>query len=88
MKVRTFVWAKASGARSYTFELASNPEFTNLLDRAFVTEPTYTTNVPLTPTTTYYWRIRAHNGYGDGNYSETVTFTIQLQKIFLPIMAR
>lgn len=84
----TFVWAKANGARSYTFELATDPAFTNLVDRAVVTEPTYATNVSLLPKTLYYWRIRAHNACGAGNYSETASFTIPQQEIFLPIVAR
>ncbi len=72
----TFEWLGGVGSSTYTFELATDPAFTDIVDSASgLTDLTYTTEANLEPTTTYYWRVRSENVCGAGTYSEVFTFT-------------
>ncbi|MCF6262912.1 MAG: S8 family serine peptidase [Xanthomonadales bacterium] len=69
----SFSWAAAAQVISYTFELASDPAFSNIL----VTESGLVTNTvsldaPLDQATQYYWRVTAINPCG-----------LQLSSVFL-----
>ncbi|GAB4582002.1 MAG: hypothetical protein Fur0022_47540 [Anaerolineales bacterium] len=69
----TFTWT--GDAPSYTIEIATDMGFTNIVDTATVTSPTYTPLAPLTGNTTYYWRVFATNTCGDSAFSATFSFT-------------
>ena len=73
-----FTWAAVANATSYTFELSSNAAFTAPLLASVpnLPNPTYTlSGVMLASTTTYYWRVRASNGCGDGPVSGEYSFS-------------
>jgi hypothetical protein len=58
----TFTWAKvtASSAVTYTFQVDSDPEFANPLEKGGLTVNKYTlTNSEALPRGDYYWRVRA-----------------------------
>jgi len=70
----SLTWQAVSGATGYRVELATDAGFTNL----WTSGNTTSTSFPLSGlgiNTTYRWRVRASNGYGDGNWSEVRTFT-------------
>ncbi|MGH2542082.1 MAG: S8 family serine peptidase, partial [Ardenticatenaceae bacterium] len=71
----TFQWEAAEGASSYTFELASDPDFTDIIESASGIEGLeYQITTTLDPLTTYYWRVSADNVCGS-SVSEVFSFT-------------
>jgi hypothetical protein len=62
-------------ALSYTVEIATDSAFTNVVASATVETTTWTADVTLDSTTTYYWRVTPHNYCGDGPVSATFSFT-------------
>lgn len=74
--VPTFEWNELTGAGSYTIQVAADPEFTNIIASASgLTDPTWTSDIHLNTSTTYYWRVWADNACGVGAYSPTWSFT-------------
>jgi hypothetical protein len=81
--------AASNGVRplSYTFELAADAGFTNLLFQLDRIEPGANGRTavrlpdPLAPERTYYWRTKADDGANAGPYSRAATFTV-----FTPIV--
>ena len=70
-----FTW-NALPFESYTFELAADANFTNILESATNLEDgSYHPGAPLMPLTTYYWRVKAANICGEGYWTATYTFT-------------
>lgn len=68
-----FTWDADINATSYEIEIATDIGFTDIVEVLVVDDPTYTaTN--LLVLTTYYWRVKAINDCGSGNYSQG-TFT-------------
>ena len=69
-----FTWQEVSGADGYTFELAEDSSFANLLESTSLNGITYTTNI-----TVYekklYWRVRAQGGSGEGPWSDVWRLT-------------
>ncbi len=71
-----FSWNEADGGATYTFELASDADFNNIIESASgLSETTYTISTVLDPLTTYYWRVRASNDCGVGANSSVFQFT-------------
>ncbi|MEM6396870.1 MAG: proprotein convertase P-domain-containing protein [Bacteroidota bacterium] len=67
-------WAD-NGSSNYEFEAASDPGFTDVIATG-VTQGTFGFfDNELDPNTTYYWRIRAENICGFGDWSPTFSFT-------------
>lgn len=61
-----FTWTTDASAEGYTFELAGDPGFTTLIERASdLQSSTYTPAATLNPNATYYWRVSANNICGD-----------------------
>ncbi len=72
----SFTWNAAAGGVTYTFELATDAAFTELVDSASgLTEGSYSTDVTLAASTTYYWRVRSENPCGTGAFGATFSFT-------------
>jgi subtilisin family serine protease len=69
-----FLWADASDATGYLFELATDPTFTTMVFSDTVDKTSITLAGRLEPETTYYWRVRALGPCGNGNYTETRAF--------------
>jgi hypothetical protein len=60
----TLSWSSASGATTYTVEVATDSGFTLI---TYASTTVSTTSIPvtgLTPSTTYFWRVIAHNSIG------------------------
>ena len=62
----TFTWTAASQADSYAIDVATDPNFTNIIDTASgLTGTSYTPSSAPNNDTVYYWRVRARNTCGD-----------------------
>ncbi|MEO1574667.1 MAG: thrombospondin type 3 repeat-containing protein, partial [Pseudomonadota bacterium] len=70
-----FAWTPDPQARAYTVEIASDPEFANIVDVGTSAAPAYTPGTSLGPDTTYYWRVTADNQCGTGATSAVQSFT-------------
>lgn len=70
----TFTWENPAGGAqvdSYTWEMASDSSFTEIVESATgLTSPTHTASQTLNGET-YYWRVRGRNAKGDGTWSTT-----------------
>ena len=70
-----YSWADLPNASSYTIEVASDPGFTNIIDSGSDLDVnTYTSNATLEENTIYFWRVRAANECGDGEFSDAGAF--------------
>ena len=74
-----------SGARTYEFQIADNPEFAanaNAVSQEVSEDPSgktrFTVGQDLQPTTAYYWHARVVQGGSKSNWSETRSFTTKL----------
>jgi len=72
----TFTWDEISNASSYDIEIATDSGFSSILVNENVTTNSYT-EASLDQSTTYYWRVKAKNSCGDGNFSSISSFTTQ-----------
>lgn len=68
-------WNAITSASSYLIEIATNPNFTNLVETATVNDNQYQT-VNLAAGTINYWRVKPINSCTTGEYSESFTFQI------------
>ncbi len=74
--VPTFEWSSGSQSSTYSFELAADADFQSILASATdLTETTYTLGAPLAAITQYYWRAQSDNICGEGQFSQTFSFT-------------
>ncbi|HLF90922.1 MAG TPA: S8 family serine peptidase, partial [Anaerolineales bacterium] len=71
----TFTWS--GDAPSYFIEIATDPDFTNIVASATVNDPTYVPGIELAPSTFYFWRVTGSNSCGDGAISSTFYFVTQ-----------
>ena len=72
----TFTWDEISNASSYDIEIATDLGFSSILVNENVTTNSYT-EASLDQSTTYYWRVKAKNSCGVGNFSSVSSFTTQ-----------
>jgi hypothetical protein len=70
----TFDWADASGATSYTIQMATDNSFTYVVFTTSATESTVASPTTLSYGTQYYWRVRGTNTTGTGDWSQTWSF--------------
>jgi hypothetical protein len=67
-------WDADSNAVSYDVQVATDSEFSNLIASENVTTASF--SVPgLNEVTTYFWRIKAKNSCGEGDFSSVFSFT-------------
>jgi hypothetical protein len=72
----TLVWHHAPGALFYGIEIATDPDFVNIIGAYCGVYGNYfTLPDPLSGTTTYYWRMNATNSGGTSVFSEIWKFT-------------
>jgi subtilisin-like proprotein convertase family protein len=70
-----FTWQAVPRASGYAIQVASDSGFTNIVDSATgLTAPSFTSSA-LGAVTTYYWRVRATNPCGQGEWSASRSFT-------------
>jgi len=74
----TFDWDDVAGAVSYTLQVATDDNFSYTVFSTDVVESTKTSPVSLSYGTRHYWRIRAKNDVGTGDWSSTWSFTAKL----------
>jgi len=72
----SFEWTMARNATNYTFELSTNPSFTNesTIRVPGIVENNYTPEVILEKSTLYYWRVSGSNKCSIGTPSTINTF--------------
>jgi hypothetical protein len=71
----TLTWAATAQTMSYDVEIALDPGFSNVVYSASESDTSHAVGSPLGSLTGYYWRVRAHNGCGDGDWSAVFGFT-------------
>jgi subtilisin-like proprotein convertase family protein len=77
-----FEWEPVLEASGYTFELASDMAFTNILETAESMTNSYTSQVALTQNTIVYWRVTTKNACGNGTVSDVFSFTTSTEICF------
>ncbi|MEM6638283.1 MAG: proprotein convertase P-domain-containing protein [Pseudomonadota bacterium] len=70
----TFSWNDAAQAATYRVEIATDPDFVNVVESGTTDTTSYTATTTLSPLTRYYWRVTADNICGAGAASTTFTF--------------
>lgn len=66
----SFNWAAVSGATSYTLEISTLADFSNIIQTVpNISSLPHALAVPLQENTEYHWRVRATNACGTGNPS-------------------
>jgi|GEM_PF-1549422 len=65
-------WDSVSGATSYNLYRDTNPSFTATTTISGIEDTSYN-NTGLSPSTTYYYKVSAVNGIGEGDLSEVVS---------------
>ena len=73
----TYKWDVSDGALSYDLEVADNNGFTNSTLVSGISTNTYTPDSYLKTGKVYYWRVRASNNNGTGDWSSVSSFTTQ-----------
>jgi len=74
--VPVFTWAAVATASTYNIQVATDAGFSNIVASATgLSTTTWTSNIALSPTTEYFWRVRANNVCGDGVFSSVFSFT-------------
>ncbi|MCC5914775.1 MAG: PQQ-dependent sugar dehydrogenase, partial [Balneolaceae bacterium] len=73
----TLSWEEVSEVESYRVQVAGDPEFDDLVvDESDLTETEFEVE-GLDYETTYFWRVRASNEAGDGEWSEAWSFATE-----------
>ena len=70
-----FAWAADAAAEGYTIEVATDSAFTSIVASGTPASNSWTPTTPLSPMTTYYWRVKANSLCGNSAYSATYSFT-------------
>jgi subtilisin-like proprotein convertase family protein len=70
-----FNWSGLPDALTYEFQIASDPDFTDIVGQVADLAATSVSGAMLESQTTYYWRVRAGNICGNGDWSDVFAFT-------------
>ena len=70
----TLEWSETSNAAEYYVEIATDSGFTNVVYSATTSETTHTVTTPLEELTFYYWRTKAINACGEGEFFYPLAF--------------
>ncbi len=86
VRVRDIVlqWSAVPAATSYRLQVDDDPAFSSPeADVTGIGDNSFTLDGPLSPATTYHWRVSAANGCGEGEFSEPFSFTTSFPCILL-----
>lgn len=74
-----FNWIKKADAETYEIQVSKSPDFVgnNLVVTKETVDSTFTTPVILDKSTIYYWRVRAKNNCGAGDWSRISAFVTE-----------
>ena len=70
-------WSAVPGAGEYELQVATDAAFNNIVVQTSTAATSLA--VSLNSDTTYFWRVRAGNGCGNGGYSSSFSFTTTIQ---------
>jgi hypothetical protein len=70
-----FAWMPSDGAESYSIQLSTNENFTNIADESTGITSSYYMSPLLDPQTTYYWHVRSVYTNGESPWSDVWYFT-------------
>lgn len=73
-------WEQANRADQYNFQMATDPEFSNLVFNRVQSGTSFSSTHDLELLTTYYWRVRGINQGGEGDWSNTRSFTTIIER--------
>lgn len=68
-------WTKVSGLLAYLYEIAEDPDFTQMVDESETTVPEVATDF-LKFGVTYYWRVKARHALDTSDWSNAWKFTM------------
>lgn len=68
-------WSAVAGVTQYDFQIASDANFSNLIQTGTVNTDQYQVITPLQQNTIFYWRVRSQNICGTSNWSAAFSFT-------------
>ncbi|MCE3005134.1 MAG: hypothetical protein LW860_20925, partial [Xanthomonadaceae bacterium] len=71
----TLSWAAVPGAVRYRVEVSTSNTFATLVASSTVPTTSWIVDITLSPSTPYFWRVRADNYCGAGTFSAVRTFT-------------
>lgn len=78
-RLTPLTWDSVPRAQTYQVQVSLNSGFTQIvIDDSGRTTRTYTPSSPLNASTEYYWRVRAKNAAGTGDWSSIARFTTGL----------
>lgn len=69
----SFTWTSSAGATAYDIQIATDSNFTNIIESGSSTTPSYTAS-SVSNLTTLYWRVRPKNVACSGNFSTVFSF--------------
>jgi predicted phage tail protein len=75
--VPALAWLEAERAETYTIQLSKDAAFLDGIVESVITSTVWSPEVPLNYSTQYYWRVRASNTAGVGDWSATRLFTVE-----------
>jgi len=78
-RMPTLTWEPSTQAADYALEIATDPDFTNVVYSAVANGTHHTVDINLETATVYYWHVRAGNGCGEGSFSDPFEFTTLIQ---------
>ena len=70
-----FMWNAAANSSTFDVQVATDPDFNNVIDELTNIEMGEETVAPLASETEYFWRVRASNACGTSAWSEVHNFT-------------
>ena len=74
----TFSWSQITNAVYYNIQISETSDFINPIDQTGIINSSYMYSQNLKGVTTYYWRVRAINYEGEGDWSMSQSFTTLL----------
>ncbi len=82
----SFSWESSPGTERYQLQIATIQDFSaTFFDQDNIIETSYTVN-GLDNDRTYYWRVRAINEFGEGEWSGVWSFTTKIGVPSLPVL--